>query len=165
VETEVEAEVETEVETEVIPEEEAEVETPQGLLASFTNFMRGRADGGAPNAVAALDAQNARLIAEVETLSADLDAVAFERDGLRARVGTLEADAKSVVAMIAECGFSHAGAEALPGPVDDTPDASGGVSILEEFEAMSAGVVRSEFYRENKAEILRAYDSRGGASR
>jgi hypothetical protein len=103
------------------------------------------------------------LIAEGETLRADLAAAVMERDEFRERLQTLETEARKVEAVIAECGFSPAEAESLPGPSDDDGEASAGsaANVLDQFRSMPAGAARTEFFRENKAEILRLMDAEG----
>lgn len=132
------------------------------VVSTLRNLMGGADDGRGPN-VAALTAENSRLIAELETARADREAVVMERDELRERIQTMEADARTVEAMIAECGFSRAEAEALPGPVDDDGEAldRSAANVLDQFRGMPAGEARTKFYRENKAEILRLMDALG----
>lgn len=146
------------------PEEVPEVpETAvESLLGKVKNLFGGSADGRAQN-VAALTAENSRLIAEGETLRADLAAAVMERDEFRERLQTLETEARKVEAVIAECGFSPAEAESLPGPSDDDGEASAGsaANVLDQFRSMPAGAARTEFFRENKAEILRLMDAEG----
>lgn len=146
------------------PEEVPEVEETavESLLGKVKNLFGGSADGRAQN-VAALTAENSRLIAEGETLRADLAAAVMERDEFRERLQTLETEARKVEAVIAECGFSPAEAESLPGPSDDDGEASAGsaANVLDQFRSMPAGAARTEFFRENKAEILRLMDAEG----
>lgn len=146
------------------PEEVPEVpETAvESLLGKVKNLFGASGDGRAQN-VAALTAENSRLIAEGETLRADLAAAVMERDEFRERLQTLETEARKVEAVIAECGFSPAEAESLPGPSDDDGEASAGsaANVLDQFRSMPAGAARTEFFRENKAEILRLMDAEG----
>lgn len=141
------------------PSEENNVAAPSAIgavLGRLKNLIGGPGDGPAQN-VAALNAENVRLIAEVEILTADRDAAVMERNALRDRLETLEAEARTVEAMIAECGFSRAEADALPAPCDDE-DSTGARSeatVLDQFNSMPAGEARRKFYRENKDAILK----------
>ena len=143
---------------------ESEEEAPEGsavdrVMNTFRRILNGGGDGR-PEGVAALTAENARLIAEGERLSADLAAAVMERDELRGRVSMMETEARSVEAVIAECGFTHAEASDLPGPEDDgeavTPPEG---SVLDQLNAMEPGVDRSEFFEAHKREILAAYSA------
>lgn len=143
---------------------ESEEEAPEGsavgrVMNTFRRFLNGGGDGRSEG-VAALTAENARLIAEGERLSADLAAAVMERDELRGRVSMMETEARSVEAVIAECGFTHAEASDLPGPEDDgeavTPPEG---SVLDQLNAMEPGVDRSEFFEAHKREILAAYSA------
>jgi ATP-dependent Clp endopeptidase proteolytic subunit ClpP len=146
------------------PEEVQEVpETAvESLLGKVKNLFGGSADGRAQN-VAALTAENSRLIAEGETLRADLAAAVMERDEFRERLQTLETEARKVEAVIAECGFSPAEAESLPGPSDDDGEASAGsaANVLDQFRSMPKGEARSAFFRENEDEIFRLKSAEG----
>lgn len=122
------------------------------VLASMKNLFGANADGRAQN-VAALTAENHRLIAEVETLTADRDGAVKTRDEYRERLQTLEADARSVEAVIAECGFSAADADELPVPSNDDGDASKDHPI-DVFRAMPMGDERSAYFKAHKDEIL-----------
>jgi len=146
------------------PEEVQEVEETavESLLGKVKNLFGGSADGRAQN-VAALTAENSRLIAEGETLRADLAAAVMERDEFRERLQTLETEARKVEAVIAECGFSPAEAESLPGPSDDDGEASAGsaANVLDQFRSMPKGEARSAFFRENEDEIFRLKSAEG----
>ncbi len=146
------------------PEVVEPVADARGVLDWIGNFLGGDRGGEAPNMVAALTVENSRLIAEGETLRADLVGAVEERDRLRAEMSDLNAAATTVHAAIAECGFDPADVSALPGPVNDAPDGSGGLSVLERFEAMSQGKERSEFYALHSGEILKLYSDRAKVS-
>jgi ATP-dependent Clp endopeptidase proteolytic subunit ClpP len=153
--------------TDETPDESEENDVaPSGAIGSvlgrLKNLIGGAGDGPVQN-VAALTAENGRLIAEVENLTADRDAAVMERDTLRDRLETLEAEARTVEAMIAECGFSRAEAEALPAPCDeeDSAGARSEAAVLDQVNSMAPGEARRKFYRENNDQILKLQLERG----
>jgi ATP-dependent protease ClpP protease subunit len=154
-------------------EEGGEVEEPsawKNLLARLGMTPEGATEKKATNRGGELVARIESLTGEVESLKGELASAKNERDEAKAEaakftaaVMMMEAEAKSVAAVLAEHGFDCAATEDLPEPVSKEGAEKSGASILDELEAMPRGEARREFYKAHESAILRAYSDKNKA--
>lgn len=141
------------------PEEKGEKETVnRSLLAFVKNLMGGDRDGGGQN-FAALTAENARLLGQIENLTGERDAAVMERDEFASKVSVMEAEQREVWAVIAECGFTAAESADLPGPDEGEGGERPEGSAFDRWNAMAPGPEKRAFFKAHRDEIVSAYDS------
>ena len=116
--------------------EEVENSDEGGIVSKFRSFLSARAGSGARGedvagsaAMVALRAENDRLSVALETATATAEGAVSDRDGLKARVETLEAESRELDAILSESGFTAADAHDLP-----APDDGDGVESIEEIQ-------------------------------
>lgn len=145
---------------------EPEAENAGGALKTISNLiakLNGGAsgdDGSEVSAVSAVTWRADTAEARVVSLEADVIAMRGERDELKSKVVTLEAEAMSLVDAVTANGFSLADTDGLPG----ADGGEGGVDSADadtQYRSIENAAERQKFFKENESAILAARKAKG----